>query len=262
MTDYPTDTPEELSEPCTRITYYEPDDISEPLLTPEDNALITATVSLISRTISAKALEAALLVGDYILTHFFDGDIESAFSKDPDKPVSFTALCQHPDLRLSRTKLVNMLKVAAQQRFLGEGEVDFAALHYSHLEKLTQLPNDEIKLDLVQKCVDDDLTTRQLGYHIRMRKIEMQETESGEGEPEKPGPLEIIEMSVAPALEQLAGQVNALNLEAAYGIVAYLHPETRGLLQNRLMTLIDALNGAETNCADLLSQLEPDEGNH
>jgi len=155
----------------------------------QDRFLIDDTIAFIHRTVSEKALEAALLIGDYILTRYFNNDMEAAFSRDPHKSTSFNLLCDHPDLRISRYKLVNMVKVAAQERFLRLLDDDFTGLHYSHRLKLTALPNNEIKIDMAKKCVDENLTTRQLGYRIRRRVAEMapaREEPGPEGEGETP----------------------------------------------------------------------------
>jgi hypothetical protein len=124
-----------------------------------DHFLIDDTIVFIHRTVSEKALEAALLIGDYILTRYFNNDMEAAFSRDPHKSTSFNALCNHPDLRISRYKLVDMVKVAAQERFLRLLDDDFTGLHYSHRLKLTALPNDDVKIDMAMECVDRELTT-------------------------------------------------------------------------------------------------------
>jgi hypothetical protein len=68
------------------------------------------------------------LIGNHILTNYFNDDIETAFSKDPVKPFSFNMLCQHPDLMISRYKLVDMVKVAAQERFFRAIEINLSSL--------------------------------------------------------------------------------------------------------------------------------------
>lgn len=119
------------------------DDVSTAPLTPEQTALINDTVSFINTTISVKALEAALSIGGHILKNFFNDDIDAALSQSPQKPISFNRLCDHPDLRISRYKLVSMVKVAAQERFFTLMDININTLSYTHRLKLTQLPNDE-----------------------------------------------------------------------------------------------------------------------
>ena len=87
------------------------EDVPESILSPEETTRINETVSLINRTISAKALEAALIIGGHILTRYFNDDIEAAISKDSNKPMSFNILCEHPELNVSRFKLANMVRV-------------------------------------------------------------------------------------------------------------------------------------------------------
>jgi hypothetical protein len=82
MTDQiPDDTPEDMPEDGTAIIPEVVEDPIEPVLSVDDNVLITTTIAFINRTISAKALETGLLIGDYILTNYFNDDIEAAFSK-------------------------------------------------------------------------------------------------------------------------------------------------------------------------------------
>ena len=145
------------------------EDVPEPMLSPEETALVNDTVSLINRTISAKALEAALIIGDHILTNYFNNDIAAATSKDSNKPVSFNMLCEHLELNVSRAKLVNMVKVAAQERFLGTMTIALDDLSYSHRLKLTRLPNDENKIEMVRQCIDNDLTISQLEYRLQVK---------------------------------------------------------------------------------------------
>jgi len=59
------------------------DEYFEPILSSEDKDLINETIAYLDRTVSAKALEASLLIGGYILTNYFNGDIGASFSKDP-----------------------------------------------------------------------------------------------------------------------------------------------------------------------------------
>jgi hypothetical protein len=236
-------------------------DIFTPVVSAEDNLLIKDTISFINHTISQKALEAALLIGDHILTRYFDNDIEAAFSKDSDKPISFNVLCNHPDLRISRYKLVNMVKVAAQERFLQTLEYDFSPLHYSHRLKLTALPNDEGKIDMARECVAENLTTRQLGYRIRQRVSEMEQTE-GEGENPEPDPIGNAVNAFVAAVDHLTSQAAALHPEPLEAHMQRLSPETKGLIEYRVMALSDTLDETQMICERLLLQLRPGESAH
>lgn len=184
---------------------------------------------------------------------------------------SFKALCHHLDLRISRYKLVDMVKVAAQERFLRLLDDDFTGLHYSHRLKLTALPNNEIKIDMAKECVDENLTTRQLGYRIRRRVAEMapaREEPGAEGEGETPTPgrepdpaAEVVNAFIA-ALDQLTRQAAALNPEPLEPHLDNLPPEIRGSLEYRLTTVSDALEATRMMCQHLLHRLRPGDPEH
>ncbi len=65
-----------------------------------------------------KGKDLFVSIGDHILATFFNDDIDTAFSKGHNKTVSsFNIPCEHPDLKVSRQHMVNMVKVAVQERF-------------------------------------------------------------------------------------------------------------------------------------------------
>ena len=111
-----TDQPVEFSDENPGMIPEVVDDAGPPFV-PEGTALIDENISYINRTVSAKALETALLIGDYILTYYFNDDINAAFSQNPYKSISFSMLCDHPDLIVSHQKLLDTVKVAAQERY-------------------------------------------------------------------------------------------------------------------------------------------------
>jgi hypothetical protein len=225
----------------------------ESVLTPEQTALFNDTIDFINRTISDKALEAALLIGDYILTNYFNDDLELAFSKESVKPISFSILCEHPALNVSRFKLVNMVKVAAQERFFRSMDFTGGKLSYSHRLELTRLPNDENKIDLARQCVFENLTTRQFGY--RVKKIAM-ELDSEESDIPKSDPPEKAFNALITSLDRITGQVASLNFASLIEFFEQLSPETEALLQNKVMALIDTMDAAGIKCEGLLRKFQ------
>ena len=232
------------------------------VLSSEEVAAIHDTIAFINRTVSEKTLETALIVGNHVLSRYFNDDLEAAFSRTPYKSVSFGVLCDHPDLRLSKTHLIEMVRVAAQERFLMETELDMTPLNYTHRVKLIPLANDEIKVDMVRHCVAEDLTTRQLAYRVRRRNLETQLTPEGDmGEPETDPAVKAATDAAADLalrLDKTAGQVQGLDVEWFSPFINRLPAETAGMLESRLMSLIDDLDDAETRCRMLLEQLRPD----
>jgi hypothetical protein len=234
-----------------------PEVIDEPfksVLTPEEAALFNDTISFINRTVSAKALETALLIGNYILINYFNDDLELAFSKDPVKPVSFNILCEHPELSISRYKLINMVKVAAQERFFRSMDFNSGSLGYTHHMKLTRLPNDENKIDMVRECIAENLTTRQLGYRVKMKAIELEPAEDSSPDPAS---AEKTFNTLVTSLDRLTGQAASLNFESFAGYIEQMDPHTGEFLRNKIMTLVDTMDDAETKCEGFLQKLQP-----
>jgi hypothetical protein len=178
--------------------------------------------------------------------------------------VSFNRLCNHPDLGISRDKLINMVKVAAQERFLRYSEADLTGLHYSHRLKLTALPNDEFKLDMALECVTENLTTPQLRYRVRRRLAEIEAaggSETAEGE----GPASASDPAVAAftaSLARLNEMAASLTPEMLAGRMADLGPETRDVIVNQLTTLSDTLDATQLMLEQLLRQLLDTESDH
>ena len=89
-----------------------------------NDQLVESSVKFINEKIVETVLQGSIEIGDYVLKHFFNDDIELASSPDPYKAASYSALCCHPDLGVSRPTLSKMVRVAAQERFLIASNLD------------------------------------------------------------------------------------------------------------------------------------------
>ena len=228
------------------------DDSSETPMIPEETTQVGDTIAFINTTISVKALEAALLIGDHILKNYFNDDIDAALSQNSYKPISFNSLCEHPDLRVSRNKLISMVKVAAQERFFMSMDINIAGLSYTHRLKLTWLPNDENKINITRECINRNLTVKQLDYRVRANIPESGST------PEELSEAEFAEKTINTlfaAMDTLGGKADALSFDPFASYTDQLSPETSDWLQNKLMGLIDTLDQASTRCEGFLRQL-------
>ena len=128
---------------------------------------VEASVKFINNKIAETVFRGSIEIGEYVLKYFFNDDVELASSLDPFKSASYSALCSHPDLAVSRTTLARMVRVAAQERFFIENNVDTDKLQYVHRIELIKLENDDKKLELVQTCIESSLTSRKLIPLIR-----------------------------------------------------------------------------------------------
>ncbi|MFZ2632465.1 MAG: hypothetical protein WA081_23705 [Desulfosalsimonadaceae bacterium] len=233
-----------------------PEVVEEPtvtVLSAEDAAQVDEAVRYINCILAGKALETSILIGDYVLTHFFHDDMDTAFSKDPDKPVSFSMLCNHPDLCISRDKLINMVKVAAQERFFQSIAFNCGSLNYSHRLKLTRLPNGNVKIELATAAIAENLTVEKLASRV---KALIMETAPADDNLPAPNPYEKAATDLLPVIDQLTRKASSLKIASKTENLASVSAETRSLLKNKLIALSDSLNDTQTECETLLKRID------
>jgi hypothetical protein len=131
-----------------------------------DTALIDKSVEFINNTIVKTFYKGSLEIGKYLLKHFFNDDITLASSKNPNKPVSYQALCKRADLEVDRSTISRMVRVAAQERFFKEENVKVEGLSYSHMIEFIKLPNNKKKIQLVKKCIEKKMSCKQLSENV------------------------------------------------------------------------------------------------
>jgi hypothetical protein len=128
---------------------------------PEINdSIIEEAVSFIQEKISENSYKTAVIIGNYILEKFFNDDIEYVKSHNPNKSVSFRKLCQHPDIPINHTKLFYMLKVAHQDRFLTENNIEVEKLTFTNMLNLTKIPDNDTKLVIIKKIINENLSCK------------------------------------------------------------------------------------------------------
>jgi hypothetical protein len=132
----------------------------------DEDKKIDAAVKFINETANKMVYKGSIEIGEYILKHFFDNDMSLASSKSPIKKESYRKLCQREDLVVSPMLLLQMVRVASQEKFLEAKTVETAGLSYTHKASLTRLENDEKKIRLINSCIKNDWSTRQLDKKI------------------------------------------------------------------------------------------------
>ncbi|MFZ2631417.1 MAG: hypothetical protein WA081_18740 [Desulfosalsimonadaceae bacterium] len=135
-----------------------------------DYALVEEAVAFISQTIEEMGKTVFLKVGDYLLTRFFNDNVLLASSKNRYKSMSYTELCRHTDLPVTRRQLGVMIRMAAQERYLILTHVDVSRLCHIKKSYLIQLPDGDEKYVLAQKCIQENWTSRELYARIRQMK--------------------------------------------------------------------------------------------
>ncbi len=130
-------------------------------------AEIEEAVSFINERISDYVYKGSIEIGNYILEKFFNNDLDLVLSKNRQRPSSFLQLCRHQDLAVSYSTIINMVKVAAQERFLVQEEIETDLLKYSHKVELLRLPNNKEKLDLARACIESSWSIRELKSRVQ-----------------------------------------------------------------------------------------------
>jgi hypothetical protein len=132
-----------------------------------DKDLVDDAVVFINETAQKTIYAAYLEIGEYILKYFFNDDIKLAASRNPKKETSFNALCEREDLEVHPNRLGIMVRVASQDRFLTDKEIETKALSYTHKSKLAKLDDNEEKLKVIKQCIEEGWSTRKLEDHVK-----------------------------------------------------------------------------------------------
>ncbi|HBT88347.1 hypothetical protein [Desulfobacter sp.] len=133
----------------------------------DDEKLIDDAVQFINEKANETLYKGSIEIGEYILEHFFNGDPKLASSKNPKKPQSFNNLCDRDDLIVHPNQLGLMVRVASQEKYFIEKEIDTTALSYTHKASLVKMDNGLKKNNMVKKCIEKEWTTRQLEDAIK-----------------------------------------------------------------------------------------------
>ena len=131
-----------------------------------DKNKISEAVKRINELTEETIFEGHIKIGTYLLDTFFDNDIKLASSKNPKKQASFNRLCEREDLLVHPNRLAIMVRVASQEKFLDEKSVTMSSLTYTHKASLVKLDNGQKKINLINKCIDNEWTTRELDEEI------------------------------------------------------------------------------------------------
>ncbi|MFZ5569296.1 MAG: hypothetical protein ACOZF0_02745 [Thermodesulfobacteriota bacterium] len=214
----------------------------------EERRLIEDSVRFINEKAQETLYKGALEIGNYILKHFFNDDIELASSKNPKKPKSYSALCAHGDLSVPYSTLTVMVRVAAQERFLREHRIDIDRLGYTQKATLIRLHNNKQKLTLARKCVDEQLSTRQLNEIVQKTQKKML---SGRKEDQEETAFKNIMK-----IEQLIGRSEKAELVTDINKIRSMQTKTREDLRQKARELLQVMAQTSKDCRKLIKNLE------
>ncbi|RJP87717.1 MAG: hypothetical protein C4518_11805 [Desulfobacteraceae bacterium] len=132
-----------------------------------NDAQIDEAVAFINERVAAHVYRGSLEIGEYVLVRFFNNNIRLAGSMNGHKSVSYSKLCNHPELCVSRSTLTNMVKTFAQEGFLNDGGISSHEMKYSHKIALTRMENNEEKLALARECIEENISVEELKQRVR-----------------------------------------------------------------------------------------------
>jgi hypothetical protein len=209
-----------------------------------DQALIDESVKIINDIVVKTMYKGSLEIGQYLLKHFFNDDIKLASSKNPNKPVSFKALCKRTDLSVHPSTLSRMVRVASQERYFVENSVNTENLSYSHKIEFTKLDNDKKKLQLVKKCITETISCRKLAEDIlAIRQKSRKETE--------PSPLKLIT-----SVDRLIEGTQIATLLSKPEKLQNMRPNTRNDIRERASDLLEKMGTISKDCNKLIKTIE------
>ena len=82
-------------------------------------------------------------IGDYLLENVFDGNYKKALSKDPYKGTSLSDIADHKDMPLSRQRLGECIRVAAETQELKSFGLESDFLTYYHKLEISRVKSPE-----------------------------------------------------------------------------------------------------------------------
>jgi len=132
--------------------------------------LVEKAVQFINEKANETLYKGSEAIGMYLLENFFQNDIAVASSRNPYKSASYTALCKRTDLVVHPATLSIMVRVAAQEKFFEQEGIKTQGLSYTHKAELVKLPNGKDKTTLVQRILEESLTTRQVSEEAKKIK--------------------------------------------------------------------------------------------
>lgn len=210
--------------------------------------LIVSSVKFINDKANETLYKGSLEIGNYILKHFFNDDIELASSKNPRKPNSYKALCRHRELSVPYSTLTVMVRVAAQEKFLLSHHIDSEKIGYTNKATLIRLPNNEEKLQLAQRCMKENLSTRKLNEAVKKKQKKI--TEDQKGNIDESAFKNIMKM------EQLIGRSEKSDLVTDINKMRSMQAKTREDLREKASELLNVMTQTAKDCKKILKNLE------
>jgi hypothetical protein len=106
-------------------------------------------------------------IGDCIVDYLYGGNSDLALSNTTTRPDSYTKVCEHTDLPVSRKTLNSWTRAAALRRLLKESGKHFPHLRVSHYIELATLKSSSQRQDLAKEANDNQYTVEKIRQRVR-----------------------------------------------------------------------------------------------
>ena len=213
-----------------------------------DSKLIEQSVTFINEKANETLYKGSIDIGEYILTNFFDNDIELASSRNPRKANSYKALCEHKELAVPYSTLTIMVRVAAQERYFHENNINTNKLSYTHKADLIRLKNTSKKIEIVKECTEKSLSTRQLNKLVNNTRKKIVDQKKNDQEESAFQNIFKIESLLNRSIKsELVTDVKKLK---------NMRPKTRQDLRHKAAKLLQQMTQTTKECKKLLKNLD------
>lgn len=135
-----------------------------------DEGRLDEAVSHLNHLCVTKGLEMACGMGDYILKTFFKGKFEN-FHKWGSKHSTFKALMEREDTHFSASGLWYSVRIAEQVKSLPDKEIAMA-LPPTHHKMLTSIKDEDIRAELAEQAVSENMSSRDFQELVRENREE------------------------------------------------------------------------------------------
>ena len=141
-----------------------------------------------------------------------------------------------------------MVRVAAQEQFFKKHHVDTDKLSYTHKSDLIKLENTPEKLNIVDHCIREKLSTRELSALIMQERRNLIENKKTN---QKESPFANIA-----TIEQLLNKSLKSELITDIDKLRAMHDHTRKDLKNKTAQLLESIVETSRECKKLIKNLE------
>jgi len=215
-----------------------------------DQKLIKETVVFIKKAEKKFIYKGSIEIGLYVLEKFFNNDLDEINSKNTYKSFNFKALCENKSLSIYPNNLLQMVKVAYQEKNLKNHKVDLDKLSYSHRVKLIKIPDSEIKIkvSLANECIKNKYSVKKFKALVNDKRKKLK--------PKKDySPSQIINKKIL-RMDSLLKIHDDLDYEINKKILFKIHPEKRELLKEKTDEIINNLKDELERFKKLKKDLE------